>query len=35
MNLSATGEQKTEIYDTVLMAIGREPCTKGKDYKSL
>lgn len=29
MNLSATGEQKTEIYDTVLMAIGREPCTKG------
>ena len=31
-NEDGTKTEKSEEYDTVMMAIGRDPCTKGIEY---
>ena len=31
-NEDGTKIEKSEEYDTVMMAIGRDPCTKGIEY---
>ena len=35
MKNNETGEESSEEYDTVMMAIGREPCTRGIGFDNV